>query len=262
MIDIAVVSASHNDRILAANLARSPMIASGAVPLHVERGAGSAAVALNRGLDATRAEIVVFAHHDCYLPPGWERVLQRRLAEVAAFDPDWALYGPFGVARDGAHIGPVWSSSLGMIVGRVPLAPTEVQSYDELMIILRRSSGLRFDQALPGWHLYGTDIVASANAAGRRAYAGALPTLHNDAYHEALQSDFAECYHALRRKWRGQLPRRSPIIKISASGLHLWKNRWADFTSREFRANMAIGTAEDPARLAGLCGWADLSASA
>lgn len=262
MTDITVVTASHSAAILDANLARSPLIASGAARLHVERDAASAAIAYNRALDATTGEIVVFAHHDVYLPQGWDAMLRRRLAETATLDQNWALYGPFGVGLDGAHIGPVWSSSLGMIVGRVPLTPTKVQSYDELMIILRRSSGLRFDPSLPGWHLYGTDIVTTARAQGLSAYAGALPTLHNDAYHEALQADFAACYHALRAKWQGHLPVRSPIIKVSRSGLHLWKNRWADFTSRDFRANMAIGTAQDPELLAARCGWSDLSASA
>ena len=262
MSSIAIICASHNEDILNANLACSPLIASGSVPLHVERGAASAAIAYNRALDATDADIVVFAHHDVYLPKGWDSVLTRRIAEIAAFDADWALFGPFGVGLDAAPIGPVWSSSLGMIIGRVPLKPTKVQSYDELMIILRRSSGLRFDETLPGWHLYGTDIVTAARARGFNVYAGALPTLHNDAYHEALQSDFAECYHAMRAKWRDQLPVRSPIIKISRSGLHLWKNRWNDFTSRDFRENMAIGTAENPELLAARCGWSDISASA
>ena len=119
-------------------------------------------MAYNRALDATTAEMVVFAHHDVYLPRGWDALLQRRLAEVAAIDPNWALFGPFGVALDAAHIGPVWSSSIGLIVGRVPMAPTQVQSYDEMVIVLRRSSGLRFDETLPGWHMYGTDIVTAS----------------------------------------------------------------------------------------------------
>ena len=66
----------------------------------------------------------------------------------------------------------------------------------------------------------------------------------------------------MRAKWQGHLPVRSPIIKISRSGLHLWKNRWNDFTSRRIRENMAIGTAEDPEMLAARCGWSDLTASA
>jgi len=258
MMDFTVACASNSDTILNANLARSPLFAAG-IPLHLERDAPSAAIAYNRALDATTAPVVVFAHHDVYLPQGWETVLAERLAEVAAHDPDWALFGAFGVGLDASHIGPVWSSSIGQIVGRVPMGPTRVQSFDELLIVLRRASDLRFDDNAPGWHMYGTDIVTTARARGLHAYAGALPTIHNDRYHEALQSDFVECYTYMRRKWQTMLPLRTPIIKISRSGLHLYRNRWKDLTSKAFRENMAVGTGHSPERLAELCGWSNLT---
>ena len=44
-----------------------------------------------------------------------------------------------------------------------------MQSFDELLIVLRRDSGLRFDEGLPGWHMYGTDIVQTARARLGRA---------------------------------------------------------------------------------------------
>ena len=249
---LQIITASHSDSILNANLARSPAIARGDLPLHVERGAPSASIAYARGMAATQAEILVFAHHDVYLPEGWERVLARRLAELP---DDWALFGPFGVALDGVHLGPVWSSSLGQIVGRLPLAPAPVQSFDELLIVMRRSAGVTWDTALPGWHFYGTDIVASARAKGRGAYAGALPTLHNDAYHPALGADFSECYRFMQRKWAGSLPLRSPITKISRSGLHLLRDRWRAHRSQPFRQGMASGTEHDIAQIALRCGW-------
>ena len=255
---LTIACASNSDAILNANLAQSPMFAAG-IPLHLERNAPSAAIAYNRALDATTADIVVFAHHDVYLPKGWETVLAARLAEVQAVDPNWALFGAFGVGLDAAHIGPVWSSSLGQIVGRVPLQPTEVQSFDELLIVLRRALDLRFDGSAPGWHMFGTDIVQTARSRGLRAYAGALPTIHNDRYHEALQSDFVECYRYMQSKWRADLPLRTPIIKISRSGLHLYRSRWQNRSSADFRANMAVGVDHAPQHLAKLCGWADLT---
>lgn len=261
-MDITIVCASHSDSILDANLARSPMIVDGTVPLHLERDATSAATAYNRALDATGAEIVVFAHHDVYLPQGWDRLLAAKLHDLEKIDPNWALFGPFGVGLDASHIGPVWSSSIGLIVGRIPTEPARVQSFDEMVIIMRRGSGLRFDESLPGWHMYGTDIVQSARAKGLHAYAGALPTVHNDRYHEALKSDFVECYRAMQSKWRAELPLRTPIIKISRSGLHLYRNRWKDYSSADFRANMSVGIDQSPEKLAAMCGWSDLTASA
>jgi glycosyltransferase involved in cell wall biosynthesis len=254
-----VVCASHNDTILDANLARSPIFLSGQAKLHLQRGAPSAGVAYNAAIDATTAPILVFAHHDVFFPKGWETQLAARLAELDAYDPNWALFGSFGVGLDHSHIGPVWSSSIGLIVGRVPVEPTKVQSFDEMVIILRRQSGIRFDAELPGWHMYGTDIVTQARAKGLNAYAGALPTIHNDRYHEALKEDFVECYQYMRRKWRERLPLRTPIIKISRSGLHLYRNRWRDYSSAKFRANMSVGIDHSPERLADLCGWSELT---
>jgi glycosyltransferase involved in cell wall biosynthesis len=259
---ISIAAASHIPAILNANLALSPCVASGAIEMHVVKNAPSAAVAYNEALDASNADIVVFAHHDVYLPAGWDRLLVARLASVWNSHPNWAVLGAFGIGLDGAHLGPVWSSSLGMIVGRVPLLPVPVQSFDEMLIVLRRDSNLRFDEALPGWHMYGTDIAQNARAAKRDALAVGLPCIHNDAYHKVLGDDFTASYRFMQRKWGDVLPLRTPITKISRSGLHLLRDNWRNRKSVAFRAAMSIGTAEDPRHLAALCGWADLSACA
>lgn len=254
--DMVVVAASHSEPILQANLMRSPCLAGGALRLHVERGAASAASAYDRALRATDAPVVILAHHDVYLPRGWEDLLAARLAELPQ---DWAVFGSFGIGLDHRPVGPVWSSSLGMIVGRVPLDPTPVQSLDELLIVLRRDSGITFDTTLPGWHMYGTDIVQTARAAGRGAYAGALPCIHNDRYHPALGPDFTECYRFMQRKWAARLPVRTPITKISRSGLHLWRDTRHARRSEPFRETMAVGTDHPVEVLAARCGWADLT---
>lgn len=253
--------ASNSKAVLAANLGASPLLENG-IPLHVEEGAASATVAYNRALDATREDIVVFLHHDVYLPRGWERLLLARLAELSARDPNWALAGAYGVAPDYRQFGPVWTSSLGQIIGRVPMQPEPVQSFDEMLIVLRRSSGLRFDEAQPGWHMYGTDIVCAARAAGKAAYAIGLPCIHNDRFHGALGPDFTESYRWMQRKWPGMLPIQTPVTKISRSGLHLLRERWNMRNSHGTRAAEAVDTGTPPAELARLCGWSDLTPSA
>lgn len=256
---IRLICPSNNAAILQANLARSPCLDR--LPLSVIEGASSATVAFNRGLDESDEEILVFLHHDVFLPRGWDSLLHTRLAQITARHPDWAVLGAFGVGLDHRGYGPVWSSSLGAIIGAISPAPVAVQSIDELMIILRRDAGLRFDEELLGWHLTGTDIVTAARAAGRGAYVVPLPLVHNDGYKDDLDASFLDAYTYLRRKWASRLPLRSPILKISRSGWHYWRMRWQNRHSRAFRQNMAIETARDPAELAALCGWADLSAS-
>lgn len=255
-MSLVICTASNAPSILDANLRRSPCL--GRVPLHVEWNAPSAAIAYDRAMRATDAAHVVFAHHDVFLPAGWDDLLAARIAELSAQDPDWAVFGSFGIGLDDAHIGPVWSSSLGMIVGRVPFGPTPVQSYDELLIVVRRASGIRFDTALPGWHMYGTDIAKTARAAGKGAYAGALPCIHNDRYHNALGPDFTECYRFMQHKWAASLPIRTPITKISRSGLHLMRDNWKNRCSTAIRQSMAVGTDHAVEDLARRCGWTQL----
>lgn len=253
--DIAVVAAVNDDACLRRNLAASPAIAEGGLPLHVETGAPSAAVAYNRGLDATDAALVVFAHQDVYLPRGWERRLLKAVTALEARDPDWALLGPFGMSAQGEHMGRVWSTSLGQVVGAPSPEPTPVQSYDELLFVMRRDAGLRFDETLPGWHMYGTDIVQTALAAGRGAWVMDLPCVHNDGFHDMLRADFSRAYHFVRRKWRARLPFRTPVLWVSRHGLHMPLQQLRMYRSMAGRRARALDPDAPPQDYARRCGW-------
>lgn len=259
--DIAFVCASNNPRILQDNLLRSPLIASGDYPLEVIENAKSAACAYNGGLDRTDADIVVFLHHDVYLPLGWDGLLRQRIAEVEAIDPDWALLGAFGVAMDARGYGPVWSSSINFIAGLMPMAPVPVQSFDELLFVMRRSAGLRFDEELDGWHMYGTDIVCQARAHGLGAYSVALPLIHNDGYKETLDGSFEAAFRYMARKWHHMLPIKTPVIKITRSARDLYKWRLNMWQWRKQRRATAASDARDPREYARVCGWMDLRSS-
>lgn len=257
--DLAVVVASNNDDILSNNMKRSPMISEGGVPLHVEWHAPSASVAYNRGLAATDSELVIFAHHDIFLPRGWETLLLARLAEVERKDPNWAIVGSNGIGLNATSYGPVWSSSIGSIVGRVPTEPVEVQSFDEHLFVMRRSAGLRFDEELPGFHLYGTDIVQIARKAGWGTYGVALPLIHNDGYKDQLGDDYGACYRYMQKKWSANLPLYTSVVTVSWHGLHLMRARRANDKSRSARQIGAMPIAADPRFYADLCGWSDLT---
>lgn len=259
MTDFVLAAACNSKEILRVNLERSAILPD--VELHCEWDAVSAAQAYNRALAATTAPVVIFAHQDVWFPKGWDRVLAARIREVSALDPDWALIGAFGVGLNGVGYGPVWSSSLGQIVGRVSQTPVPVQSYDEMVIVLRRDSGLLFDEALGGWHMYGTDIVTQARARGLGAWAVSLPCVHNDRFHAVLGMDYVDCYRAMRRKWKAHLPLCTPITKISRSGLHLRRVQWRARRSLAYRKDMAVENQIPVEELARRCGWLDLSAT-
>lgn len=254
--DICVVVASNDEACLQRNLMASEMIAGQGVPVHVERGAPSASIAYNRGLDATTAPIVIFAHQDVYFPRGWEVRLAAAIAAVEARDLDWALMAPFGMAEAGAaYRGDVWTTSLSRRVGEPATVPVMAQSFDELVIVMRRASGLRFDEGLPLYHLYGTDIVQTARAAGKGAYVADLPVVHNDGFHDKLRADFTAGYTYVRRKWRARLPLRTSVLWITWHGLTLPIHRLRGARSIEKRRAMAGDTGVDPRVYAARCGW-------
>ena len=254
--DLCVIALVNDDASLARNLQTSDLLTRHGVPLHVERGAASAAIGYNAGLAATTADIVVLAHQDVYFPPDWHRQLADGIAAVEKVDPDWAVLAPFGMcAETDAHIGDVWSTSLSLRVGERVTAPRAVQSVDELVIVLRRSSGLQFDPALPRYHLYGTDLIQTAWAAGKGAYVVPMPVVHNDDFKRALGRDFAESYHFVRRKWRAALPLRTPVLWITRWGLGLPYQRLRAWRGLKVRRGMAGDTTVSPKVYAAQCGW-------
>lgn len=242
-----IVVATNNESCLNANLLASPDILSGAVPVHLVRDAKSATAAYNAGIDETHAPYLIFAHQDVYFPAGWFDQLAASIADLGRIDPHWALVGPYGIRVDDTPSGYVWSSSISGVTGRIPRQPEPVQSFDELCMVLRRCSDLRFDDKLPGFHMYGTDIVQAALAVGLGAYAAFLPLVHNDSFHVMLRQDFVRSYKFMRRKWVGQLPIRTPVTRISWHGFELIIKRARMWKSIKKRRDHALRTDVDPA---------------
>lgn len=253
-----VVAAVNDEAVLARNLLASPLLAEAGIPLHIERGAPSASVAYNRGIDAAKAagaEIVIFAHQDVWFPPLWEAGLRETLAQLDSRDPGWALLGVFGTAPEGHRVGRVWSSGLGKCVGQPTDGPVQVQGLDELVLILRLASGLRFDEKLPGFHLYGTDIVQSALTGGRTAWAATLPVIHNSRFVASLGGGFAECCAYMTEKWRDRLPLRTPVARLTGRSWPLWRLRFLFWRTKAKRRRAATDHATDPRTLAERCGF-------
>jgi glycosyltransferase involved in cell wall biosynthesis len=241
-LDISIVTASNDEACLQLNLMASPMVKDGTVTVHVERNAPSATIAYNRGLDATRSDIIIFAHQDVYFPQGWEEKLAESLQQLETFDPKWAVLACCGIHRNEEFVGDVWSTGLGGRIGAPVSEPQPVQSVDELFIILRRSAGLRWDNDLPNFHLYGSDIVQTALAAGHGAWVMNLPVIHNDKFHVKLGDDFTRSYRWMQRKWRACLPIRATVGQVTRWGIALRRAKWEAYRSLEERR----GWAKDP----------------
>jgi hypothetical protein len=232
-----LVAAVNNDRTLHDNLMRSEVLRNGQARLQTQRGFASAALAYNDALSTCRHDLVVFAHQDVYLPQGWEGRLSDGIARVERIDPRWAVLGVVGVDVTGGHVGHVWSSGLQVEFGSRFEQPVAVQSVDELLIVLRRDSGLRFDPSLPGYHLYGTDIVQAALSGAMGAYVIHAPVIHNSLPCPYLRDDYFRAYEHVRRRWNERLPLRS-----CAAPIH--RSRWAALALRARHRWVALRTSQ------------------
>jgi hypothetical protein len=220
----AVIAAVNDDRILAENLAASPLMGAG-TSFRAMRSYRCAGAAYNAGLDATDAEVVVFAHQDVYLPQPWLERLRNGIRAIEERDARWAVIGVYGMTETGQHVGQCWSTGLGKLLGAPFEQPRRAASVDEIVIVLRRASGLRFDEKLPGFHLYGADIVQSALAAGLSAYVIHAPVVHNSRPVETLAGAYSAAYDYMRKKWKHRLPIATTVVPLTRVGYPLIRAR-------------------------------------
>jgi hypothetical protein len=203
----SLVIAANDDNILQNTLFASPSIGP-ECQIIIKRGFPCAGKAYNAGLAESRHELVVFAHQDVYLPATWIDALRESLADLERTNPGWGVLGPFGVActNPAQLTGFCYSTGLGRILGGPFSSPVPARTLDELVLVVRRSSGLSFDEQIPGFHLYGTDICLAAAARGMNSYIVPSFCIHNANGIVQLPSEFWRAYFYLRRKWRSALP--------------------------------------------------------
>ena len=154
---VTFVNAVNNRRLFERNFLASPCLDQHQdCELLVQEGFGSAAKAYNDAIDRAMHDLIVFCHQDILLPQSWLCELQSALQELEREDPQWGVLGTYGVTQDGRAWGRVYSSGLG-VIGETPPRPVAVQTLDEIVLILRKSSGLRFDESLP--HFIFTGLI-------------------------------------------------------------------------------------------------------
>jgi hypothetical protein len=216
MRSISIVVAVNDESVLRACLLASPAI-SEVNDVILKRGFRSAGLAYNEGLAEIRTELAVFVHQDVYLPEGWWDCLERQVGQLAAINPNWGVCGVFGITTTGEEVGHTYSTGLGGVLGCSSAQPRVVRALDEMLLVVRRLSGLHFDHRLPGFHLYGTDICLEAERHGIKCYALSAFCIHNSNSIVALPVAYWRAYAFMRRKWRHRLPVRTPCMTLSRS---------------------------------------------
>ncbi len=245
----SVVSAVNNEAVVGQCLLSSRDISS-AREVILQRGYGSASAAYNAGIEKASADLLVLVHQDVYLPAGWLAGLARAVAALSEQDPDWGVLGVWGIRPSGEGAGFLYCGANRGVLGDAFKGGVEVETLDEVLLIVRKSSGVRFDGQLRGFHMYGADICLEARRQRRKCYAVAAFCVHNTNQYGMLPLQFWQAYLALRRKWKDQLPIQTACIRIT-------KGCWPMLRWNIVRAiNLATGRdkpptqrVQDPSRL-------------
>ena len=242
---VTFIVAVNSREVLGGNFLSSPCFAQPHPhTILVQEHFGSAAKAYNAALEQSPNDLLIFCHQDIYLPAEWLSDVRRAVDFLDRHDPGWGVLGCAGITRDGHLWGQVYSSGLG-VIGELPENPMPIQTLDEIVLIFRKSSGLRFDDSLPHFHFYGTDICLRAAEAGRTNYAIAAFCVHNTHQILALPKEFyAGCAH-IRKTWKRHLPIQTTCIRLTRFNLPVIKSRLHDVYLRHVQREAGMRRAED-----------------
>lgn len=216
-----IVVASNDDAVLQGNLLSSEITANEQTELLVQQKFDSAALAYNDGLMRARSDLVLFVHQDVYIPTSWQETFRQAIKNLQG--RPWGVLGIIGKSRENRVIGRTWSTGIGKEIGCRILTPELAESLDELLIVVNKKTGICFDERLPGFHLYGTDIVQTAKRSGWETYVINAPVIHNSLPVKKLGSDFSLAYRYMQRKWHRKLPIPTLTASITQYGWPLTK---------------------------------------
>jgi hypothetical protein len=200
----------------------------------VQEGFDSAADAYNRAIEQSLNDLIVFCHQDIFLPEDWLSDLDKALEYLKVHDPNWGVLGCSGMTADRRHPRYLFSSGLG-VSGKPLTHPESVQTLDEIVLILRKSSSLRFDGELPHFHLYGTDICLRAATMGMKSYAISAFCIHNTHQSLILPKEFYNCCQHIRRAWKERLPVQTTCIRLTRLNLPVYARKLRETYLRYIR---------------------------
>ena len=249
---LTVVACVTDEAVLEANLLSSPCLrAPCAHQVILLRGCKSAAEGYNRALAQAEHPLVVFAHQDVYLPLGWPGRLARKLVEAERLFGPLGPIGVFGARWAGDH-GP----RSGYVVDRDTLLgsphglPAAVETLDELVLVLRKDTPLRFDARL-GFHFYGADIGLQAVERGLQPVVIDALCFHNS-LHAHLSAAFYDSARSFAKKWSAKLPVATSVTDVTEQWLRdnqlrrPWPQSWVKVLGRQLRAQLARRAGREP----------------
>lgn len=236
-------------KVLEANFLSSPCLRNrDGFQVLIQENFRSAAAAFNDAIDRSTNNLIVFTHQDMVFPLSWPSDLYRALECLARFDPAWGVLGCWGATQWNGCKGYIYSNGLG-ILGTPFKDPMPVQTIDEIVLIMRKTSGLRFDHTMPYFHLHGADICLTAAIQGMKSYIISAFCIHNNHQYLILPKEFYASYRYMRRKWSAALPIQTPCIRITRSNLRMYVRRLRESYLRYIARREYNGTRAQDFRL-------------
>jgi hypothetical protein len=172
----------------------------------------NAAQGLNYGLELLNAKWIICVHQDVLFPADfWHRLT----VGLESLSEDTALAGLVGCDRNGRFRGHIVDPN-----GHCywPSLPHEVLTLDEVLIVVRKSSGLRFCAEVPGFHCYGADICYQADAQGLRAAVIDAPLVHLST--GRLDASYERAAAWLLSKWGARYGHLLPMPAVLLCDVH------------------------------------------
>jgi glycosyltransferase involved in cell wall biosynthesis len=249
-MNFSVIAAVNSEEVLQQCLLRSPDLQiQEAGEVLLQRNFENAADAFNAAIARAKGDVLVFIHQDVYLPAGWFQQLATMINRLALTDPNWGVLGIYGVTPAGEPRGHLYCNANQCALGQSIQKPVEVGTLDEVILIIRKNSGLQFDAGLKGFHLYGTDICLAARQSGRKNYVVPGFCIHNANGYGMFPRSFWRAYFYMRRKWKLILPVKTPCIEIERSfwpvlRSTVWRFCW--LKAKRIKLARRVG---DPAKL-------------
>ena len=184
------------------------------IPVYNEMNLYSASIAANLAMEITKDRFLLYVHQDVMFK-------QKASETIARLIKNWsdglAVVGSAGV-RESVHpelLGKWGLESIENVnVGSVYDQNDEliwdgcdgfhaVHSVDEVLMLIDRSSGLRFDPSWRGYHFYGLDFCLQARSTGYRVAVDSIEIKHCGQYSSSIYKDagFLKKLIQLHEKW-------------------------------------------------------------
>jgi len=205
MVKLGFIVATNNDEILQRNFLKSKVISDQKYPVTLQRGYRNIGKAYNDGMAGTDSQFLVCLHQDVFLPDHWEDQLMASLHKLAA--TRWGVLGVAGVNLVGGRrefLGHLLDR--GMAFGPSAHLPAQVETLDELLLVIRNDGKLLFDEDLPTAHFYGADVCLRASSQGLGCFAIDAYCHHNSTNSNIHSREFRMAVKYMRKKWKHRLP--------------------------------------------------------